>query len=184
MPFSKQFFHLRDMQKSGKSSQFGSFKYSAQELYDKGILLSMDQYSPRQFDRINIVISSNVIGVFTMEVYNTSMGTSTLIASTDLRMEDLLQAQFENQVSLALFDGMVKVNLNLLLYQINKKYVPPPFAFIYADPLQVLRLISFTVSSSSISFDFLHRHHHDTHTIIPACVTRPHLCICPGQLME
>jgi len=122
MPFTKQYFHLRDLQKSGKSPQFGSFKYSAQDLYDKGILLSMDQFSPRQFDRINIVISSNKIGVFTMEVYNTNMGVTSLIASTDLRMEDLLQAQFENRVSLALFDGMAKVNLNLLLYQINKKF--------------------------------------------------------------
>lgn len=124
MPFSKQFFHLRDLQRSGQPPQFGSFKYSAQDLYMKGILLSIDQFSPRQFDRINIVISSNKIGVFTIEVFNSAHGGvdgSTLIATTDVRMEDLLQAQFENKVSLALFDGMAKMNLNLLLYQINKK---------------------------------------------------------------
>ena len=57
-----------------------------------------------------------------MEVYNGNSGVSSLMASTDLRMEDLLQAQFENRVSLALFEGMAKFNLNLLLYQINKKY--------------------------------------------------------------
>jgi hypothetical protein len=38
-------------------------------------------------------------------------------------MEDLLRAQFQNQASLALFNGMVMVNLQLFLYQINKKYV-------------------------------------------------------------
>jgi Ras GTPase-activating-like protein IQGAP2/3 len=126
MPFTKQFFHLRDLQRSGQPPQFGSFKYSAQDLYTKGILLSIDQFSPRQFDRINIIISSNKIGVFTIAVYNSAQGGggidgSTLIAATDVRMEDLLQAQFENKVSLALFDGMAKMNLNLLLYQINKK---------------------------------------------------------------
>ena len=123
MPFTKQFFHLRDLQRSGKSPQFGSFKYSAQDLYHKGILLSIDQISPLQFDRVDIVISSNKIGVFAIEVF-TSVGVSgsTLFASTDVRMEDLLQAQFENKVSLSLFDGMAKMNLNLLLYQINKKY--------------------------------------------------------------
>jgi Ras GTPase-activating-like protein IQGAP2/3 len=125
MPFTKQFYHLRDLQRAGQSPQFGSFKYSAQDLYTKGILLSIDQFSPRQFDRINIVISSDKIGVFTIEVFNSPSGSashgSTLVAATEVRMEDLLQAQFENRVSLALFDGMAKFNLNLLLYQINKK---------------------------------------------------------------
>ncbi|OCB84496.1 hypothetical protein A7U60_g8482 [Sanghuangporus baumii] len=121
MPFTKQFFHLREMQRSGKSAQFGSFKYSAHYLYEKGILLSIDQYSPRQFDRIDVVLSSNKAGTFDIELYNTQAGPSALIASTEVRMEELLQAQFENRVSLPLFDGMARFNLNLLLYQINKK---------------------------------------------------------------
>ena len=121
MPFTKQFFHLRDLQRTGKSPQFGSFKYSAQDFYDKGILLSIDQYSPRQFDRMDIVLSSNRAGVFDIELYSTLSGPSTLIADTEVRMEDLLQAQFENRTSFALFDNMAKFNLNLLLYQINKK---------------------------------------------------------------
>lgn len=121
MPFTKQYFHLRDLQKSGKSPQFGSFKYSAASLYEKGILLSIDQYSPRQFDRIDLVLSSDKAGHFEVELYNTTLGQSLPIASTEIRMEDLLQAQFENRVSFPLFDGMAKFNLNLLLYQINKK---------------------------------------------------------------
>ena len=119
MPFTKQFFHLRELQKSGKSPQFGSYKYSAHYLYEKGILLSIDQYSPRQFDRIDVVISSNKVGVFDMEVFNTNGGT--LIASTQIRMEELLQAKFEGKVSLTLFNGMMKVEINSLLFQINKK---------------------------------------------------------------
>lgn len=126
MPFTKQFFHQRDVQRSGKSAQFGSFKYSAQELYDKGILLSMDQFSPRQFDKIDIIISSDKMHVFTMQIYNNSLGASTLVASTELDMENLLKAQFENRISLPLFDGMVKVHVNFLLYQINKKCVRAP----------------------------------------------------------
>jgi Ras GTPase-activating-like protein IQGAP2/3 len=125
LPFTKQFFHLRDLQKSGKTPQFGSFKYSAKALYEKGILLSIDSFSPRQFDKIDIIISSNKAGIFTMEVYNNTLGITNRLASADLRMEDLLQAQFENQASLALFSGMVMVNLQLFLYQINKKFVTP-----------------------------------------------------------
>ena len=123
MPFTKQYFHLRDLQKSGKSPKFGSYVYTAQRLCDKGILLSIDQISPNHFERIDIVMSCNKIGVFTIKVV-TSGGVSgpTVIAETEVGMEDLLQAQFENKVSLSLFDGMAKMNLNLLLYQINKKY--------------------------------------------------------------
>jgi len=122
IPFTKQYFHLRELQKSGKNPKFGSFKYSAQKLYEKGILLSVDQYSPRQFDRIDIVISSDEAGMFTLEMYNNTLGSSTPVASSDIRIEDLLQAQFENRTSLALFDGIAKFNLNLLLYQVNMEF--------------------------------------------------------------
>ncbi|KZT24523.1 ras GTPase-activating protein [Neolentinus lepideus HHB14362 ss-1] len=122
MPFTKQFFHLRELQKSGKTPQFGSYKYGAQDLYDKGILLSIDQFSPRQFDKMDIIISSNEVGLFTIEVYNNTLGITNRVASQELKMEDLLQAQFENRASLSLFNGLAKVNLNLLLYQINKKF--------------------------------------------------------------
>ncbi|KIJ20004.1 hypothetical protein PAXINDRAFT_166178 [Paxillus involutus ATCC 200175] len=122
IPFTKQYFHLRDLQRSGKSPQFGSFRYSAKDLYEKGILLSIDQFSPRQFDKIDVIISSEKTGVFTMEALNNALGITNRIGITDLRMEDLLQAQFENQASLSLLNGLVKVNLSLFLYQINKKF--------------------------------------------------------------
>ncbi|KAI0307116.1 hypothetical protein B0F90DRAFT_1622592 [Multifurca ochricompacta] len=123
MPFTKQYFHLRDLQKSGKTPQFGSFKYSAQDLYDRGILLSIDQFSPRQFDKIDIVISSNQLGVFAIEMFNNTLGITNRMAIADVRLEDLLQAQFQDRASLSLFNSLAKFNLNLLLYQINKKWV-------------------------------------------------------------
>jgi Ras GTPase-activating-like protein IQGAP2/3 len=126
MPFTKQYFHLRDLQKSGKLPQFGSFKHSAHSLYEKGILLSIDQTSPRQFDKLDIVISSNEANVFTMELFNNALGITNRMGSTDLRMEDLLQAQFDNKSSLTIFNGMAKVNLSALLLHINKKSVFPP----------------------------------------------------------
>jgi len=123
MPFTKQYFHLRDLQKSGKTPQFGSFKYSAQDLYERGILLSIDQYSPRQFDKIDLVISSNQLGVFNVEMFNNALGITNRMANADVRLEDLLQAQYQDRASLSLFNGLAKFNLNLLLYQINKKWV-------------------------------------------------------------
>ncbi|KAI0053622.1 ras GTPase-activating protein [Auriscalpium vulgare] len=122
MPFSKQFFHIRDLQKTGKTPAFGSFKYSAHDLYNRGILLSIDQFSPRQFDKINIVFSSNQHGVFTIEVFNSALGITNRVAGADVQLEDLLQAQFQDRASLSLFNGLAKFNLNLLLYQLNKKF--------------------------------------------------------------
>jgi Ras GTPase-activating-like protein IQGAP2/3 len=123
LPFTKQYFHIRELQKAGNSPAFGSFKYGGKDLYEKGILLSIDQCSPRQFDKINLIISSNKAGVFNLELYNNIAGITDRIATAELRMEDLLQAQFENRAALSLFNGMVKVNLSLFLFQINKKCV-------------------------------------------------------------
>ncbi|KAJ3801621.1 ras GTPase-activating protein [Lentinula aff. detonsa] len=122
IPFTKQYFHLRDLQKSGQSPQFGSFLYTAKYLYDKGILLSIDQYSPRQFDKLNITMSSNTAGVFTITLESSAFGVSERIASEDVRMEDLLQAKYEQRSFISLFDGRAKFNFELFLYQINKKF--------------------------------------------------------------
>ncbi|KAG6861600.1 hypothetical protein C0995_014507 [Termitomyces sp. Mi166 len=121
LPFTKQFYHLRELQKTGESVPFGSFIYSAKHLYEKGILLSIDQYSPRQFDKIQLTMSSKVVGVFTLRLESTLLGVATRIASEDIRMEDLLQAKYENRSSFALFNGKVNVNFELFLDHINKK---------------------------------------------------------------
>ncbi|KAG5646573.1 hypothetical protein DXG03_002876 [Asterophora parasitica] len=123
LPFTKQFYHLRDLQKSGESAPYGSFIYSAKYLYEKGILLSIDQYSPRQFDKIQLTMSSKTAGVFTMRLESTLLGVASRIASEDIRMEDLLQAKYEKRPSFALFNGKVNVNFELFLDHINKKFV-------------------------------------------------------------
>ncbi|KAI0796795.1 hypothetical protein C8Q75DRAFT_710102 [Abortiporus biennis] len=121
IPFTKQYFHMRDLQRSGKSPQFGSFKYSAQYFYEKHILLSIDPFSPRQFDKIDIVLSSNSVGVFTIEVFNNTLGITNRVGSADVKMEELLQAKFEDRASISLYNGAAKFNLERLLRQINKK---------------------------------------------------------------
>jgi Ras GTPase-activating-like protein IQGAP2/3 len=37
-----------------------------------------------------------------------------------IRMEDLLQAQFDNEQNLLLFEGMASFSINMLIHQINK----------------------------------------------------------------
>ncbi|RXW25183.1 hypothetical protein EST38_g699 [Candolleomyces aberdarensis] len=122
LPFTKQYFHVRELQRSGQAPQFGSFIYTAKYLYEKGILLSIDSYSPRQFDKLQITMSSNTPGVFTVVLGSTLLsGVTSKIAKEDIRMEDLLQARYENRPSLSILGGKVKVNFELFLFQINKK---------------------------------------------------------------
>lgn len=114
---SRQYWHQRGR---GKKSKFGSYRYTAAELYEKGILLSVNQFSPRQFDKIHLVIASDKVGVFLLEMTLPTGSTDTDCGKEELRMEDLLQAQFDNNVRLDLFDGMAAFNLNTLIHQINK----------------------------------------------------------------
>ncbi|KAI9140363.1 hypothetical protein BKA69DRAFT_1080627 [Paraphysoderma sedebokerense] len=122
--FSRQYFHMRDLKKEGKVPQFGSYKYSAKVLQEKGVLVSIEHedISPKHYDRINLTISCNEQGVFDIEAsYSPGIGVSISSDKTQLKLEELLQYQFSNVQTITLFD-IAKVNVNLLLYLINKKF--------------------------------------------------------------
>lgn len=77
-------------------------------------------------------------------------------------MEELLLAQFENRASFSMFNGLAKFNLNLLLFQINKKCVVSlsSVANILTRSRQVLRL---NIYGLSVSFIIILRPRHDFH---------------------
>ncbi|KAJ1914923.1 iqgap- protein [Mycoemilia scoparia] len=120
LPFTRQYFHIRDLQRAGRVPQFGSYKYSAEQLYNKGVLVSVDGYPPRQLNKLNLVISSDEAGVFDIEV--SLLGVKMPGGDCELRLEELLKKQYENVTVMTLFDGAVKVNVNLLIFLINKKF--------------------------------------------------------------
>ncbi|KAJ2335610.1 iqgap- protein, partial [Coemansia sp. RSA 2681] len=120
MPFTRQYFHLRDLQRSGRVPRFGSFKYSAEKLYYKGVIVSVDGYPPRQLDKISLTISSDVPGVFDVQV--SLMGVKMPGGGCEINMQDLLQLQYDNVQTMTLYEGSVVVNTNLLVYLINKKF--------------------------------------------------------------
>jgi len=132
MPFTPQWHHLRTLEKQGRKPKFGSYKYSAQRLYEKGILLSAKDFSPKQFDKLFIIISCDEVGIFKVEVRfmdklvmgsnsnNTPSNSNHKDGIDELRMEDLLEDQFSGKQSLNL--EIVKLNLNLLLHLINRKF--------------------------------------------------------------
>jgi len=94
-----------------------SVKYSAEELKKKKILISIteniDNWKRLQF----IITPTENVGQWTVTA--TYMGVTVL--TTRLILQDLLQKQYEG-VSVTLLDEKAKVNINLLLHLLNKKF--------------------------------------------------------------
>lgn len=120
MPFTKQWDHQRELQKSGKVFKFGSFKYSARNLADRGVLVAWKGYADRQLDRVDLTISSNEVGVFTIDGSSGNMMVPG--ANAQVPLDDLLQAQFNNTQFMDFFEGQMRVNVNLFLHLIMKKF--------------------------------------------------------------
>ena len=121
LPFTKQWDHERELQRSGRSFKFGSYKYSARTLADKGVLVHWRGYTENQWYRVDITISSNEVGVFTIDGSSGNMMIPG--ATAQVPLDDLLGAQFENKQFLEFFEGKcLRVNVNLFLHLIMKKF--------------------------------------------------------------
>lgn len=121
LPFTKQWDHERELQRSGRSFKFGSYKYSARSLADKGVLVHWRGYTEQQWYRVDITISSNEVGMFTIDGSSGNMMIPG--ATAQVPLDDLLGAQFENKQFLEFFEGRaLRVNVNLFLHLIMKKF--------------------------------------------------------------
>jgi Ras GTPase-activating-like protein IQGAP2/3 len=120
MPFTKQWDHERELQRTGRSFKFGSYKYSARNLAEKGVLVHWKGYLERQWDRIDLTFSSNEVGVFTLDGSSGNMMIPG--ANAQVPLDDLLQAQFNNTQFMDFFEGSLRVNVNLFLHLIMKKF--------------------------------------------------------------
>ncbi|EAQ92625.1 hypothetical protein CHGG_00860 [Chaetomium globosum CBS 148.51] len=120
LPFTKQYNHQRELERSGRVPKFGSYKYSVRALSDKGVVVSWQGIPERDWGQINLTISCDEVGVFTIEGSRGHIqmpGASALVP-----IEDLLQAQFEAHQFMNLFEGGLKLNVNLLLHLLYKKF--------------------------------------------------------------
>lgn len=120
MPFTKQWDHQRELQRTGRHFKFGSYKYSARNLADKGVLVHWKGYTERQWDRVDLTISSNEVGVFMIDGSSGNMMVPG--ANAQVPLDDLLQAQFNNTQFMDLFEGQLRVNVNLFLHLIMRKF--------------------------------------------------------------
>ncbi|KAF9878597.1 hypothetical protein CkaCkLH20_04089 [Colletotrichum karsti] len=118
LPFTKQYNHQRELERSGRVPKFGSYKYSARALAEKGVLVGWSGVI--DWERVNLTISCDEVGVFNLEG---SRGHIQMPgASATVPIEGLLQAQFEAHQFMNLFEGNLKLNVNLLLHLLYKKF--------------------------------------------------------------
>eukprot|EP00730_Choanoeca_flexa_P000760 TRINITY_DN10325_c0_g1_i1.p1 TRINITY_DN10325_c0_g1~~TRINITY_DN10325_c0_g1_i1.p1 ORF type:complete len:1357 (+),score=486.70 TRINITY_DN10325_c0_g1_i1:58-4071(+) len=104
---------------SGKGEQyFGSFNYTAAKLKDKGILVSMDSVGVNP-KLIKMTISSEETGIFFV---NASVMGQSPYEPERIELVDLLQKQYEGIPTMKFFDNAATVNINLLVFLINKKF--------------------------------------------------------------
>ncbi|KAI5780019.1 hypothetical protein EDC01DRAFT_620890 [Geopyxis carbonaria] len=120
IPFTRQYFHMRELQRSGRVPKFGSWKYTARDLAEKGVLVKLEGFPEKRWDKVNFTVYSDEVGVFFVEASNGSMMIPG--ASAEVLLDDLLQMQFHNNQFLILCDGMIKLNVNLFLHLLFRKF--------------------------------------------------------------
>ncbi|KAI8096562.1 Rho GTPase activation protein [Halteromyces radiatus] len=118
-PFTRQYFHMRNLTKQGKLPTFGSYKYTAKQLHDRGVIITLEGVEKKHYDRIDITLSMDEAGIVNLEGRYANWSATSIYM--DIQYEQLLQTQFEGVQTMTLLEGMIKVNVNLLIYMINKK---------------------------------------------------------------
>lgn len=120
IPFTKQWDHQRELQRSGRVFKFGSYKYSARNLANRGVLVYWKGYPEAQWDRLDLTISSNEVGIFMIDGSRGNVMVPG--ANAQVPLDDLLQAQYNNSQYMDFFEGTLRVNVNLFLHLIMKKF--------------------------------------------------------------
>uniref|UniRef100_A0A8C4PG15 IQ motif containing GTPase activating protein 2 n=1 Tax=Equus asinus asinus TaxID=83772 RepID=A0A8C4PG15_EQUAS len=93
-------------------------RYTAAKLHEKGVLLGIDDLQTNQFKNVTFdIISTEDMGIF--DVRSKFLGVE--MEKVQLNIQDLLQMQYEGVAVMKMFDK-VKVNVNLLIYLLNKKF--------------------------------------------------------------
>ncbi|XP_063679642.1 ras GTPase-activating-like protein IQGAP2 isoform X3 [Bolinopsis microptera] len=105
--------------KSKKGDRRKTARYSAHKLYEKGVLVEIEKVPTSSFKAVTIEFSStDQVGVF--EVSGKLSGFN--IDKINVVFENLLQLQYEGVSTLKFEDSGVVINVNLLIFLLNKKF--------------------------------------------------------------
>ncbi|XP_046891515.1 ras GTPase-activating-like protein IQGAP3 [Hypomesus transpacificus] len=102
----------------GKKSKQATLTYTAARLHEKGVLLEIEDLPVTQFKNVIFdIVPSEEGGTF--QVKARFMGVD--MEKFPLKYQDLLQLQYEGVAVMKMF-GKAKVNVNLLIFLLNKKF--------------------------------------------------------------
>ncbi|XP_067211920.1 ras GTPase-activating-like protein IQGAP1 isoform X1 [Linepithema humile] len=109
----------KDTYKPSKLRSKMTVKYSAWKLHEKGVLMEIDEaLSPTEMKNVIFEISpTEHSGVFAVRCK--FMGVE--LEKLDISIQELLELQYEGTSRMDIF-GRAKVNVNLLLYLLNRKF--------------------------------------------------------------
>ncbi|XP_036453968.1 ras GTPase-activating-like protein IQGAP2 isoform X2 [Colossoma macropomum] len=105
-------------EKGSKKSKQQSLKYTAARLHEKGVILEIEGLQTNQLKNVMFDIAPcEEVGDF--EIKAKFMGVE--MEKVQLHFQDLLQLQYEGVAVMKMFDK-AKVNVNLLIFLLNKKF--------------------------------------------------------------
>ncbi|XP_051977095.1 ras GTPase-activating-like protein IQGAP1 isoform X2 [Xyrauchen texanus] len=104
--------------KGSKKSKVQSLKYTAAKLHEKGVILEIEGLQTNQLKNVMFDISP-CEEVADFEIKAKFMGVE--MEKVQLHFQDLLQLQYEGVAVMKMFDK-AKVNVNLLIFLLNKKF--------------------------------------------------------------
>uniref|UniRef100_A0A8C0ZXT9 Ras-GAP domain-containing protein n=1 Tax=Castor canadensis TaxID=51338 RepID=A0A8C0ZXT9_CASCN len=113
----------RSIKLDGKAEPKGTkrakpVRYTAAKLHEKGVLLGIDDLQTNQFKNVTFdIMATEDVGIF--DVRSKFLGVE--MEKVQLNIQDLLEMQYEGVAVMKMFDK-VKVNVNLLIYLLNKKF--------------------------------------------------------------
>ncbi|XP_052448157.1 ras GTPase-activating-like protein IQGAP1 isoform X1 [Carassius gibelio] len=104
--------------KGSKKSKASSLKYTAAKLHEKGVVLEIEGLQTNQLKNVMFdICPCEEVGDF--EIKAKFMGVE--MEKVQLHFQDLLQLQYEGVAVMKMFDK-AKVNVNLLIFLLNKKF--------------------------------------------------------------
>ena len=95
----------------------GEYSLTAKKLKEKwGVLVSVEGVPSALLSTIKLTITSAEEGVFVFTIH------PNVDEPVVLRLEELLQMQYEGKAIIKMFSPVATINVNLLLFMLNKKF--------------------------------------------------------------
>nr|XP_039271363.1 ras GTPase-activating-like protein IQGAP1 isoform X2 [Styela clava] len=110
----------KSKKKQKTKKKIPGIKYTASELHRKKVLLEIEGLDTNQFRNVMFEIGPSEGDLGKFDVSAKFMGVN--MEKVSVVFQDLLQLQYEGVAVMKMFEGRAKINVNLLIFLLNKKF--------------------------------------------------------------